>query len=706
VLTPLFCLLAWAREPITEGTMNFLLQTHHLAATSRWGELFRRAFEHGHLMLQQRPTPDGETGWTIYHDSFRQYLLESETVRDNREWAQERWLKVCEDWKGLASQEPSLHRYVLRYYAEHLREAKRWDELFALARDDEFRQAQAQAFPADPDLPLRTVQVALLGAAERDDAGAMAEFLITHAWRLLEIRQENPLEALRKGHLRRAWELADLYEIERCVLWYLLLAWELKDSGRPDDALQDMERLMQRDPPHLPPFFAGTFAIDILPHLFEVHPLAFARLCRRLLDDEARASLVGNLISMGRLEEAIIVAQAMEDVGWRGGLLRRIREVQAQAKPFEQLPVDYGEKRRTMFMRMLAPDIDVEIRERALALSDIAEVQAGLEQSQQAQDTFQQALSGGVVPYQYIAVTQAQLGYFPQAYETAQKIEEVGERAETLAAIATVLVKTGHQEQAGELIEEAQRVAGAQALGTTARALAEIGDFEQARALAGEIKQAEERARALASIAMMQVRADREEDGQRTFALAKETACKIEDAEEQAKTLTWIAVTQAHAGQEAESKETLTQAKEAARQIRYEGERRCALAHMREALVHMQLIAGRTAEAEATARGIEHEYGLIRARALTAIAEAKVRVGDGKAALLMTDAILRNRSEFLYHIATALAEAGDKVNFKQLLLPCAYYLDAAYRMCGLLARLYPEKAEKIAEVVQGSSESS
>jgi hypothetical protein len=119
VLTPLFCILAWAKEPITEGTMKVLLQTHHLAGTPRWSELFRKALEHGHLMLQQRPTPDGETGWTIYHDSFRRHLLESETVSVSREWAQERWLEVCKDWKALASQEPSLHRYILRHYADH-----------------------------------------------------------------------------------------------------------------------------------------------------------------------------------------------------------------------------------------------------------------------------------------------------------------------------------------------------------------------------------------------------------------------------------------------------------------------------------------------------------------------------------------------------------------------------------------------------------
>jgi hypothetical protein len=58
-----------------------------------------------------------------------------------------------------------------------------------------------------------------------------------------------------------------------------------------------------------------------------------------------------------------------------------------------------------------------------------------------------------------------------------------------------------------------------------------------------------------------------------------------------------------------------------------------------------------------------------------------------------------SESETKNEIAAALAEAGDRDNFKQLLLPCAYYLDAAYKMCGFLARLYPEQADEIAPVV-------
>jgi hypothetical protein len=50
------------------------------------------------------------------------------------------------------------------------------------------------------------------------------------------------------------------------------------------------------------------------------------------------------------------------------------------------------------------------------------------------------------------------------------------------------------------------------------------------------------------------------------------------------------------------------------------------------------------------------------------------------------------------------AETGDKVNFKRLLIPCAYYLDTAYQMCGYLARLYPEQASAVAQVLSKLNE--
>ncbi|MFZ8852109.1 MAG: AAA family ATPase, partial [Armatimonadota bacterium] len=254
VLTPLFCLLAWAKEPITEGTMKVLLQTYFGDAQG-WDELFRKTLEYGHQMLQQRPTSDDESGWTIYHDSFRQHLLESETVSFFRGMAQGRWLEVCEDWKALASQEPSLHRYILRHYAEHLydkwrmtNERMTYDALCRLALDPDFKQAQTEHLPDEPNLPLKTVQLALDAAIQLEDAPMMARLLIEHAKRAQS--EETPLQAWRKGHRERALRTATEIVFERDhelgTLWSLFLAWVAESEGERDWAKRFLDEVRKR----------------------------------------------------------------------------------------------------------------------------------------------------------------------------------------------------------------------------------------------------------------------------------------------------------------------------------------------------------------------------------------------------------------------------------------------------------------------------
>lgn len=82
------------------------------------------------------------------------------------------------------------------------------------------------------------------------------------------------------------------------------------------------------------------------------------------------------------------------------------------------------------------------------------------------------------------------------------------------------------------------------------------------------------------------------------------------------------------------------------------------------------------------------------------IAVAQALAGFGDQAVRTAEAILTKRNQRLPEINEALAKSGDKENFKRLLIPCAHYMDAAYRMCGLLARLYPEQASAVAEVVK------
>ncbi|MEM2956632.1 MAG: hypothetical protein QW041_03620 [Candidatus Pacearchaeota archaeon] len=61
--------------------------------------------------------------------------------------------------------------------------------------------------------------------------------------------------------------------------------------------------------------------------------------------------------------------------------------------------------------------------------------------------------------------------------------------------------------------------------------------------------------------------------------------------------------------------------------------------------------------------------------------------------------ILNTSYEHFLDIIKLIAERKDKDNFKKLLIPCSYYLKSAYRMCGYLAMLYPNKAVSIAKII-------
>jgi len=530
---------------------------------------------------------DGERAYGFTHT-----LLATEFAKalgKEAEAAEQKLLAWCADWQTHNS------AYALRHYAEHLREAKRWDELFALARDRAFHQAQAQAFPADPDLPLRTVRAALLSAAERDDAAAMAEFLITHARRLLEIRQENPLEALRKGHLQRAWELADLFEIERCVLWHLLLAWELKDAGRLQEAGETLRRLMKKQLPRLSGWH-GQYASYLLSHIPDVSEEAFDFLQERLLGDADAGALREELSRRRHFSAALKTARRIEKVEQRAEALVAIAKAQAEA----------GERER-------------------------------------ARETFSAAL------------------------ETAQGIEEAGGCALAIVAIA--------------------------------KAQAEAGEFSAALETAQGIKDAWRRAMALVGIAKAQAEAGERERARETFSAALETAQGIEDAWRRAMALVGIAKAQAEAGERERARETFSAALETAQGIEEAWRRVEALG----AIAKAQAEAGDFSAALETVRGIEAAWW--RAEALGAIAKAQAEAGLGEGAVRTAEMILTDRNKRLPEIAEALVIAGDKEHFKQLLLPCAYYLDAAYKMCGLLARLYPKQVLAVAEVVRGKVKS-
>lgn len=219
-------------------------------------------------------------------------------------------IEYCAKWQEHCS------AYALRHYAEHLSEAKQWEELYQLARNENFAFTQQKHLADDPDLPLKTVQTALLGAAEEDKAEGMAEFLLLHAHRVVQMKTTaSPLNALREGNLKGAWKLADRLEIERRILWYMLLVWELKDEGRQNDARETLQRLPQKD---LPCFqlnwntdWQCNYAAYLLAQIFEVNEEICLELNRKLFDDNPRLRLCYCLIDRGQIRSALKIAEEM-----------------------------------------------------------------------------------------------------------------------------------------------------------------------------------------------------------------------------------------------------------------------------------------------------------------------------------------------------------------------------------------------------------
>jgi len=105
----------------------------------------------------------------------------------------------------------------------HLFSAGRFQDLFAVASNEDFLAAQASASPADPELPLRCIRDALRAAIEMDEAVKMAEFVLSHCNHLRSTTVESPLEALRAGRTERAWGLVEANPIAARTRWYRLL---------------------------------------------------------------------------------------------------------------------------------------------------------------------------------------------------------------------------------------------------------------------------------------------------------------------------------------------------------------------------------------------------------------------------------------------------------------------------------------------------
>ena len=490
----------------------------------------------------------------------------AEKLEDEAEDALQDLIDYCARWQEHRS------RYALRHYAEHLWDEKRWEELYAIARNEDFAATQQKQLPDEPDLSLKTVQTALLGAADTDNAGAMAEFLLVHARRLVQIaKQESPLDVLRSGSLERALRLADdFYEIERCVLWYLLLAWELKDTGRLEEAHAILKCLQEKELPRLPTRAAihwqGDFAVYLLTYIFEISKDACTGLHQQLFNDDECSNLLCNiLIGHGDFTTAIKTVTGISSELNQFFMLEEIAKA--------QVVKGQRSEARTTFAKAL------EITRKPVAdsfwvcrMGSVAEAQTEVGDRQIAEATFTEALKTAqkienqwqrVSTFIALSNMQAEARLFAEALDTLQKIDgqlelENSSKARVLNAIAEVEAKAGNRDKARGTFTNALKTARSiqdknkqeDALLEIARAQAELRDFtDDALETAEGIDSQWNRGRALLEIVKERAQAE-------DFTVALAITSKIEEPESKAQALLVIAKAQAEARELAAALET------------------------------------------------------------------------------------------------------------------------------------------------------
>ncbi|NEQ67619.1 MAG: AAA family ATPase [Symploca sp. SIO2D2] len=784
---------------------------------------------------------------------------------DDAEDALQNLIDYCAQWQDHHSV------YALRYYTEHLKDLKQWEELYAIARDEEFFTTQRQKLPDEPDLPLKMVQLALWGKAKTDDVLGMAEFVLVHPLRLMQIAKESPLDILRAGSTIRALALVDKFNPQHCILWYLLLAWDLaidatQDNRKMEQAWEILERLQQKDLPRLSEYWMNDCAAYLLRRLLVATKWTLTKLSRLILDDHGLVELYRNLAEEGEFAAAFDTAQQIDYSEYRAfvltemrnlqtnktpmvsyqylGLRRSLREgvltktakAQAQAGNFtaalntvQQIGDSYEKvealikiaktqptpenfaailntaqqigdsyyARRTVAYERPSPLIIWHVRlnfiagleaaqhflcKWALVLTEIAKAQltpesfaAALETAQQIDSSYERALAlteiakaqptqenlavaiktAKLIGSSYyralvltkIAKAQTQAKQFSTAIKTAQQIDSSYKRASLLTEITkaqptpknfAIAFKTAQQiytsyereeilTEIAEAQTQAEHFSGAiktaQQIDSSyqrAKVLSEIAQAQaQAEHFSGAIKTAkligssDKRAKVLSEIAKAQPTPE-------NFTAALKTAQQISNSYKRAGVLTEIAKAQAQAehftaalktAQRIDSSyqrtevlteiakvqptpENFTAALETAQQISNSYEQAEVLTEIAKA----QPTPENFTTALETAQQIDSSYK--RAEALMNIAKAQIGAKLSKPALLTTEKIAVNRNLHLPDIAAAFIENDDKENFKRLLIPCAYYLDASFQMCGHLAKLYPEQATDIAKIVQ------
>jgi Flp pilus assembly protein TadD len=534
-LSPIMGILSVSRESLTISQLqSFTAQSE----TNIWTNL-------GNLQqfIERVNINDGpreEFLYRLYHRSFVDFLhstsINLEKFVHNNYYLSDQDLhkKIVDHYLNkigeLNSQDwKQVDDYGLRHLAEHLyaveQDSKYLQYLYTLTRNASFLATQNKRLPYEQDLGLKTIQKGLLAASDTDDVEKIVEFLLIHVETFLHTTtiHDSPLVKLTTSNLKNAWDLADTYEIEFSIMWYLLLSWELSQSGRTEEARQTLQKLSEKRLSKLSGWETLDYII-LFPHILEVSKDLFYFLSQRLIYDEYRSDLC-EAITWGKYRDlsiALDIAQNLEQEWQKADALEKIAfAIQSKDEAREILP---------KLIRIMS-----SIKE--LRLNVIVRQRVG-------------------IVYGWFDLTDEASSIFMNVLEDVRNLETPGEQTFGLALVAFGQGSLGNLDEARANLENAMEISKTiqdqeeknNILKELAGVSASYGDFEKSFIISRLIRNKGVKIEAVSDIAKKESEKNKDEDSKITFARASKIAQSMKDEWQRSSAYEVISNAQAEAG--------------------------------------------------------------------------------------------------------------------------------------------------------------
>lgn len=455
--------------------------------------------------------------------SFSHPLLAQEFKRelgDESQRAQNNLINYCYRYQEHKSP------YAFHNFTEHLRETQQYEKLFALVDNKAFWAIPFEIFPEDLlQIISKNFHVALKAAIEINDAGLIAKYLISHAKMLATIRDKSPSDALSKDNLQLAWELADLSEYDISILWYLFLTWELKKSGKLDEANKTLIRLLNRYVPTSSRIAGwGRYAAALLVSVFDVSEEVFFQIQRRFFSDHDKFILCEYLSISGYFAAAKKIVLEIRNLECKVNALILISGAQIQEKKMLDAIalLDFAMKLSRGFK-------DFEKRKRIqLSIEKVQDKAHGFSSADEVEQS-----------YFWEQLEEEILSDFDSVIERAEKIKDKNTRVYMFCSIAEIQSRNGENKLAQKAfkiaIEHAQTISETEFHAKKHVTVIENGTFRTI------VRSTSERAMQLVYIAQTQANTG-------DFKSALETSYLIEEREIRSNVLAHIAKKQADNG--------------------------------------------------------------------------------------------------------------------------------------------------------------